>query len=117
MRSLFKVNFIGLASTIRKRQWLNFSILLLFANWLSKPVKSFPSPFYLDPIMSELCAAVYIAPPIPFASPSGKGAGGVWSPISSTLIYSANEAVLVDTPITIKQTEELIAWIKKIAPG
>jgi glyoxylase-like metal-dependent hydrolase (beta-lactamase superfamily II) len=67
--------------------------------------------------MSELRAAVYIAPPIPFASPSGKGAGGVWSPISCTLIYSANEAVLVDTPITIQQTEELIAWIRKIAPG
>jgi glyoxylase-like metal-dependent hydrolase (beta-lactamase superfamily II) len=67
--------------------------------------------------MSELRAAVYIAPPIPFASPSGKGAGGVWSPISCTLIYSASEAVLVDTPITIKQTEELIAWIKRIAPG
>ena len=60
---------------------------------------------------------MYIAPPVPFASPSGKGAGGVWSPISCTLIYSANEAVLVDTPITIKQTEELIAWIERIAPG
>ncbi|KAF2092358.1 Metallo-hydrolase/oxidoreductase [Rhizodiscina lignyota] len=67
--------------------------------------------------MAELRAAVYIAPPILFASPSGKGKGGVWSPISCTLVYAANEAVLVDTPITIKQTEELISWIKRIAPG
>lgn len=67
--------------------------------------------------MTELRAAVYVAPPIPVVPPGGKGTPGFWSPISCTLIYSATDAVLVDTPITIKQTEELIAWIKRIAPG
>lgn len=65
--------------------------------------------------MSELRAAVYVAPPIPFhAAPPSKGSQ--WSPISCTLIYSAEEAVLVDTPITIKQTEYLLEWIDNIAP-
>jgi glyoxylase-like metal-dependent hydrolase (beta-lactamase superfamily II) len=67
-------------------------------------------------IISELRAAVYVAAPAPFTSPVSNSAG-LWSPIACTLIYSAKEAVLVDTPITIKQNEELIAWIKNIAPG
>ena len=35
----------------------------------------------------------------------------MWSPISSTLIYGKKDAMLVDTPITIEQTNELIDWI------
>ncbi|KAE8165500.1 beta-lactamase-like protein [Aspergillus tamarii] len=66
--------------------------------------------------MSVLRAAVYIAPPTPFKTPGKGSGGGLWSPISSTLVYSATEAVLVDTPITIKQTKDLIAWIDRIAP-
>ncbi|KAA8643948.1 MBL fold metallo-hydrolase [Aspergillus tanneri] len=65
----------------------------------------------------SLRSAVYIAPPIPFQNPGKTGRQGLWSPISCTLIYSAKEAVLVDTPITIKQTRDLIAWIERIAPG
>ncbi|KAI3534280.1 Zn-dependent hydrolase [Colletotrichum filicis] len=65
--------------------------------------------------MADLRSAVYVAPPIPSKVP-GSNATATWSPISCTLIYSANEAVLVDTPITIKQTEELIAWIENLAP-
>lgn len=61
-----------------------------------------------------LRSAVYIAPPAPFKTPNGKE--GFWSPIACTLIYSPTEAVLVDTPITIKQTQELISWIGRIAP-
>lgn len=67
--------------------------------------------------MSSLRFAVYVAPPIPFQSPDPRQPDGVWSPISCTLIYSEQEAVLVDTPITTQQTEELIAWIEKVAPG
>ncbi|CEJ81759.1 hypothetical protein VHEMI01872 [[Torrubiella] hemipterigena] len=67
--------------------------------------------------MSDLRCAVYVAPPIPsIIPPPGTGTGD-WSPISCTLVYSATDAVLVDTPITIAQTSDLIAWIKKIAPG
>ncbi|KAI1440900.1 Metallo-hydrolase/oxidoreductase [Annulohypoxylon stygium] len=67
--------------------------------------------------MSELRSAVYVAPPIPIKSPSPNAKGGIWSPISCTLIYSSKEAVLVDTPITIEQTRELVAWIDNIAPS
>lgn len=40
-----------------------------------------------------------------------------WSPISCTLLYSSTEAVLVDTPITVSQTQNLIKWIEDIAPN
>ena len=63
--------------------------------------------------MSNLRCAVYVAPPIPVADRPGV----VWSPISCTLVYSEQEAVLVDTPLTIQQTEALISWIEGIAPG
>ncbi|QKD57544.2 beta-lactamase-like protein [Fusarium oxysporum Fo47] len=67
--------------------------------------------------MAELRSAVYVAPPTPAIRPPPGPPTGDWSPISCTLIYSATEAVLVDTPITIKQTEALIEWIEKIAPN
>jgi glyoxylase-like metal-dependent hydrolase (beta-lactamase superfamily II) len=63
-----------------------------------------------------LRSAVFVAPPVPFLSPL-TGKPGMWSPISCTLIYTPTEAVLVDTPITIQQTADLIIWIEKIAPG
>lgn len=66
--------------------------------------------------MSELRAAVHVAEPIPFVNPIPNAKPGFWSPISCTLIYSAKEAVLVDTPITTEQTHKLIDWIKRIAP-
>ncbi|OAG33788.1 hypothetical protein AYO21_12118 [Fonsecaea monophora] len=62
--------------------------------------------------MSTLRSAVYVAPPIPI--PGFPGA--VWSPISCTLIYSETEMVLVDTPITVQQTNALLDWIQDIAP-
>lgn len=67
--------------------------------------------------MAELRSAVYVAPPIPAIRPPPVNGTGAWSPISCTLIYSAQEAVLVDTPITVKQTEDLITWIESIAPN
>lgn len=62
---------------------------------------------------SQLRAAVYVVPPIQI----GKSPGNTWSPISCTLVYSSTEAVLVDTPITTSQTEDLIKWIDDIAPN
>lgn len=62
---------------------------------------------------SQLRSAVYVAPPIPVSDRPGV----YWSPISCTLVYSSTEAVLVDTPITISQTEALIQWIEDIAPS
>jgi glyoxylase-like metal-dependent hydrolase (beta-lactamase superfamily II) len=64
-----------------------------------------------------LYASVYVAPPISFTAPNGKP-GGLWSPISSTLIHTTRHAVLVDTPITKSQTQDLIAFIEKtLHPG
>lgn len=62
---------------------------------------------------SQLRSAVHVAPPISISGRPGVN----WSPISCTLVYSGTEAVLVDTPITISQTEDLIKWIQDIAPG
>ena len=67
--------------------------------------------------MSSLRAAVYVSKPIPSQNPDGTGPRGVWSPISSTLIYSEKEAVLVDPPMTTRQTRELINWIEEHAPS
>ncbi|KAL2859435.1 beta-lactamase-like protein [Aspergillus pseudodeflectus] len=39
-----------------------------------------------------------------------------FSPVSCTLIHGANSAVLVDTPFSISQTEDVAAWIKTTAP-
>ncbi|KAJ5453725.1 Metallo-hydrolase/oxidoreductase [Penicillium daleae] len=65
--------------------------------------------------MTTLRADVYVAPPIPWFKPNGSE-GGLWSPISCTLIHGESEAVLVDTPITTHQTEQLIDWIKTRIP-
>jgi glyoxylase-like metal-dependent hydrolase (beta-lactamase superfamily II) len=65
--------------------------------------------------MSSLRADIYVALPIPWTKPNGQK-GGLWSPISCTLIHGEKEAVLVDTPITTAQTEELISWIETVIP-
>ncbi|KAJ5812363.1 Metallo-hydrolase/oxidoreductase [Penicillium riverlandense] len=62
-----------------------------------------------------LQADVYVAPPIPWSKPDGRK-GGPWSPISCTLIHGRSEAVLVDTPITTTQTQQLIDWVKTRIP-
>ncbi|RYP04050.1 hypothetical protein DL764_004709 [Monosporascus ibericus] len=62
--------------------------------------------------------AVHVAAPIPCVDWVNKvNEGCTWSPISCTLVYSETEAVLVDTPITIEQTKDLIAWIERVAPN
>ncbi|KAL1880685.1 hypothetical protein Daus18300_001299 [Diaporthe australafricana] len=67
---------------------------------------------------SPLRFAVHVAAPIPCVDHvNGVKEGTTWSPISCTLVYSDKEAVLVDTPITINQTKELIEWIEKVAPN
>jgi glyoxylase-like metal-dependent hydrolase (beta-lactamase superfamily II) len=66
--------------------------------------------------MSTLRADVYVAPPIPWTKPNGQK-GGLWSPISCTLIHGQHSAVLVDTPITTAQTLDLITWIETVIPN
>ncbi|KAF4962384.1 hypothetical protein F66182_18181 [Fusarium sp. NRRL 66182] len=61
---------------------------------------------------------VYVAPAIPAATGSQDPSKSQWSPISCTLIQGPKSAVLVDTPITIKQAEDLADWIKAtLSPG
>ena len=65
---------------------------------------------------SFLRADVYVSSRLPVATPRHGDPGG-WSPISCTLIQGDCKAVLVDTPISIAQTEDLARWIKETAPG
>lgn len=67
---------------------------------------------------SNLQVDVYVAPPITAATGFDEPHKSQWSPISCTLIQGPESAVLVDTPITIKQTEALAEWIKAtLSPG
>jgi len=61
------------------------------------------------PLKWDLFVTPSIAYVSSFVPPREKQA--IWSPISSTLIYGKRDAVLVDTPITIEQTNALIDWI------
>jgi glyoxylase-like metal-dependent hydrolase (beta-lactamase superfamily II) len=61
---------------------------------------------------SGLSIDVHVAPMRPFAGTAPQGAGDqpLWSPISSSLIAGAEEAVLVDTLITFGQVDALADW-------
>ena len=57
---------------------------------------------------------VFVAPGIPTAAsdlPPGTRQG-MWSPISSTLIYGERDAVLVDAFITVEQADALVDWVE-----
>ncbi len=61
-----------------------------------------------------LTVDVYVAPMRPFAGAPAQGPGDepMWSPMSSTLIAGAEEAVLVDTLITLDQVDALAEWVR-----
>lgn len=65
---------------------------------------------------SILQADVYVSSRLPIAF-KRLGETSCFSPISCTLIHGDFDAVLVDTPISTSQTEDLAAWIKATAPG
>ena len=56
---------------------------------------------------------VFISEPVPFdtADTDPNGNRRLFSPISSTLIFGDTDAVLVDPPMTIEQTERVAQWI------
>lgn len=64
--------------------------------------------------MSHLRAAVFVAKPVTILRDS---LVPQWSPTSCTLVYDQTSAMLVDTGITIEHNEELVSWIRKMAPG
>jgi glyoxylase-like metal-dependent hydrolase (beta-lactamase superfamily II) len=61
-----------------------------------------------------LTVDVYVAPMRPFAGAPAQGPGDdpMWSPMSSTLIAGAEEAVLVDTLVTLDQVDALAEWVR-----
>src|ERR1700731_2442983 len=63
---------------------------------------------------SALRWGVFVAPAIRTAAtdlPPGTKQG-MWSPISSTLIYGKRDAVLVDAFITVEQADALVDWVE-----
>src|SRR5216684_7392977 len=57
---------------------------------------------------------VFVTPGIPMVTrdlPPGMKQG-MWSPISSTLIYGKRDAVLVDAFITVEQADALVDWVE-----
>jgi glyoxylase-like metal-dependent hydrolase (beta-lactamase superfamily II) len=62
---------------------------------------------------AALTLDVYVTPMRPFAGAPAQGAGDepMWSPMSSTLIAGAEEAILVDTLVTLDQVDALAAWV------
>ncbi|OGM46230.1 hypothetical protein ABOM_004846 [Aspergillus bombycis] len=66
---------------------------------------------------STLQVDVYVAPAVPASTGSHDPSKTWWSPISCTLIHGPRSAVLVDTPVTVSQAEDLGNWIRKTAPG
>jgi hypothetical protein len=58
--------------------------------------------------MAGLREAVYTVPPIPCIDQLSHRENTTWSPETCALIFSPNEAFLIDTAITISQNKELI---------
>jgi glyoxylase-like metal-dependent hydrolase (beta-lactamase superfamily II) len=62
----------------------------------------------------KLSYETFVSESIPRAHgslPSGEPL--VWSPITSTLIYGEEDALLVDPPLTLAQTERVAAWVAR----
>ena len=63
--------------------------------------------------MTALSLNVYVTPmrPMKGAPSQGPGDEPMWSPMSSTLIHGARDAVLVDTLLTFDQADALADWV------
>src|SRR5262245_10896451 len=67
--------------------------------------------------MSESSAllsyGVFVSAQIPTTGTLPSGAPLQWSPVSTTLISGASDAVLVDPPFTLEQTRQVGDWIER----
>ena len=63
----------------------------------------------------ELSYEVFISEPIPFSDTdrAPNGDRRMFQPISSTLIVGPTDAVLVDPPMTIAQTDRVATWVEE----
>ncbi|WP_330252962.1 MBL fold metallo-hydrolase [Nocardia sp. NBC_00565] len=64
---------------------------------------------------ADLAYEVFISDPIPTSvtDPIPNGELFSWSPMSTTLIYGENNAVLVDPPLTIEQAQKVGDWVEQ----
>jgi glyoxylase-like metal-dependent hydrolase (beta-lactamase superfamily II) len=64
---------------------------------------------------TELAYEVFISDPIPTSNtePIPTGERFFWSPMSTTLIYGEENAVLVDPPLTIEQARAVGDWVEQ----
>jgi glyoxylase-like metal-dependent hydrolase (beta-lactamase superfamily II) len=63
---------------------------------------------------SPLSIDVFVSPIRPYNAPPplGKGEVATWAPMSSTLISGPTEGILIDALMTIRQADDLAAWVK-----
>jgi glyoxylase-like metal-dependent hydrolase (beta-lactamase superfamily II) len=61
----------------------------------------------------ELSYEVWVSRQIPTSETLPTGAPQQWSPLSTTLIHSTSDAVLVDPPFTVEQTRQVGDWIDR----
>jgi glyoxylase-like metal-dependent hydrolase (beta-lactamase superfamily II) len=62
---------------------------------------------------AALSYEVFVSAPIPTTGTLPTGAPQLWSPISTTLISGATDAVLIDPPFTVEQTGRVGDWIER----
>jgi glyoxylase-like metal-dependent hydrolase (beta-lactamase superfamily II) len=64
--------------------------------------------------VTALTVDVYVAPMRPFVGAPAQAPGDepMWSPMSSTLIAGDQEAILVDTLVTVDQVDALAEWVR-----
>ena len=60
---------------------------------------------------------VYVAPIIPAETGNPDPQKRLWSPICCTLIQGPKSAIIIDTPITIDETNKFADWIEEVAKG
>ncbi|PYH87319.1 metallo-beta-lactamase superfamily protein [Aspergillus uvarum CBS 121591] len=65
----------------------------------------------------QLQVDVYTAPPILIENGHSDPDKRWFSPICSTLVQGPRSAILIDTPISVKLSEDLVKWIQATAPG
>lgn len=65
---------------------------------------------------SELQVDVYVASPVRAVTGHAEYSKSVWSPIGCVLIHGPDSAVLVDTPLTIEQSNAIVKWIAETIP-
>jgi glyoxylase-like metal-dependent hydrolase (beta-lactamase superfamily II) len=62
---------------------------------------------------AALSYEVFVSGQIPTSGTLPTGAPQQWSPLSTTLVHGASDAILVDPPFTVEQTRQVGDWIQR----